>query len=196
MTFLVRHGVDYEHFRAALDQQTRIPAEIAHLPRPIIGYFGLMSDDWIDAELLMRIARRFSAGSLVMAGKITMDLSELSRLPNVHLLGRQPYETLPSYCKAFDVAIIPFPITPATLHANPLKAREYLAAGLPVVSTAIPEVRILPECRVAEDHDVFLRCLEAAIAEPGPRAWRSELMRDHGWEARLAEIERHLVFQR
>ena len=110
------------------------------------------------------------------------------RLPNVHLLGRRPYSELPAYCKGFDVALIPFRINELTLNANPLKVREYLAAGLPVVSTPIPEVEVLGLCRVASDPESFLREVEEALLDPGPRVERSESIRHESWEARLDEI--------
>ena len=191
-TFLVRHGVDHEHFRTALDQETRVPDGIAHLPRPVIGYFGLIAEDWVDLDLLIHVAKRYPQGSLVMLGKTTMDVSRLAALPNVHMIGRRPYSELPAYCKGFDVALIPFPISEVTLNANPLKAREYLAAGLPVVSTAIPEVEVLGCCRIGHDHDGFVSEIEAALAEPGPKAWRSEAIRTESWAARLGEIRQHL----
>jgi glycosyltransferase involved in cell wall biosynthesis len=191
-TVLVRHGVDYEHFRRALDPSTAVPDEIARLPRPVIGYFGLISQDWVDVELMERVARRFAAGSVVMLGKVAMDVSALRRLPNVHLLGRKPYETLPAYCKGFDAALIPFPINEATLNANPLKAREYLAAGLPVISTAIPEVEVLGRCRIGTDREGFINELRDALAEPGPSVSRSDGVRDQSWAARLEQVEREL----
>jgi glycosyltransferase involved in cell wall biosynthesis len=192
-TFLVRHGVDFDHFRRALDSTTSIPDEIARLPRPIIGYFGWITQDWIDLELLIGLAERFSGGSLVMLGKISMDVSRLRAFPNVHLLGRKPYESLPAYCKGFDVGIIPFPISEVTLNANPLKAREYLAAGLPVVSTAIPEVEVLGLCSTARDRPDFLRQTEQALVEPGPSRGRSEMVRDQSWDAKLADVTEHIM---
>ena len=86
----------------------------------------------------------------MLLGKVTTDISRLTALPNVHLLGRKPFATLPGYSKGFDVAINPFPISEVTLNANPLKVREYLAAGLPVVSTRIPEVEVLGQCRIGD----------------------------------------------
>ena len=192
-TFLVRHGVDFDHFHRALASTTSVPDEIARLPRPIIGYFGLISRDWIDLDLLVGLAERFSHGSLVMLGKIAMDVSRLRVLPSVHLLGRKPYDSLPAYCKGFDVGIIPFPINEVTLNANPLKAREYLAAGLPVVSTAIPEVEVLGLCLTARDRQDFMRQTEVALLEPGPSRQRSELVRDQSWSAKLVEITEHIM---
>jgi glycosyltransferase involved in cell wall biosynthesis len=192
-THLVRHGVNLQHFRSALDPKTTIPDDLAKLPRPILGYFGLMADDWFDAELVMRIAKRFSGGSVVLLGKVTMDLSKLTALSNVHVLGQKPYEELPRYCKGFDVGVLPFPISEVTLNANPLKVREYLAAGLPVVSTAIPEVEVLNACRIGRDAEGFVREIEAALDDPGPSAKRSESMSGESWEAKLDEIRGHVA---
>jgi glycosyltransferase involved in cell wall biosynthesis len=187
-TYLVRHGVDFDHFQKVFDSETIIPESIANLPRPILGYFGLMTDDWVDLSLLKAVAERYSHGSLVLLGKSGMDLSELITLPNVHYLGRQPYGSLPGFCKGFDAALIPFPISEVTLNANPLKAREYLAAGLPVISTAIPEVEFLGECGIGHDLPEFLTRIEEALLSPGPNRERSEKMRSESWQARLEQI--------
>jgi glycosyltransferase involved in cell wall biosynthesis len=187
---LVRHGVAFEHFQKALAAETPVPAEVARLPRPILGYFGLMATDWIDVDLMARVAERFSSGSLVLLGRVTMDLSRLTALPNVHLLGRKPFATLPAYCKGFDVALNPFPLSDVTRSSNPLKVREYLAAGLPVVSTRIPEVERLREVRVADSAEEFCAAIEHALEKPGPHAARSECMRGESWEAKLDEVRR------
>lgn len=187
---LVRHGVDYRHFRRALDETTIVPGDIAAIRHPIVGYFGLIAEDWVDVPLLAHIAERMPEVSVVLLGKVTMDVSPLRRYSNVHLLGRKAYSDLPAYCKAFDVGIVPFPISEVTLNANPLKAREYLAAGLPVVSTAVPEVAVLPDCRIATGHDSFVEQLRLALREPGFSPRRSEAMESETWEARLDEIRR------
>lgn len=188
---LVRHGVDYRHFRTALDADTVVPDEIARLPRPIIGYFGLIAEDWVDVPLLVHLARSFPHGSLVMLGKATMDVAALAAEPNIHLFGRKPYADLPAYCKGFDVAVIPFPVTEVTLNANPLKAREYLAAGLPVVSTPIPEVEILDTCGIGHGPAQFVSEVEKALAQPGVIPVRSGTMASESWSARLEEIRAH-----
>jgi glycosyltransferase involved in cell wall biosynthesis len=192
-TILVRHGVDYDHFRKALDEQTPIPVEIAILSRPVIGYFGLISADWVDINLLVHLAKSIPEASLVMLGKVAMDISPLQGLSNVHILGHKPYETLPNYCKGFDAAIIPFPINRATLNANPLKLREYLAAGLPVVSTAIPEAEAVEQCRIGADADSFVAEVRAALQRPGCSVAVSETMQRHSWASRLAEVEAALL---
>lgn len=192
-TVLIKHGVDARHYRAALDPNTRVPDEIKDLPKPVIGYFGLMAADWIDIDLMVHVAKHFSHGSMVLLGKVTTDMSRLTDLPNVHLLGRKPYATLPAYSKGFDVAMLPFPISEVTLNSNPLKAREYLAAGLPVVSTRIPEVEAIGRCRIADTKEDFVRELEEALKDPGPKAERSDWMKNESWEGKVDELRRHLA---
>ena len=191
-TVLVRHGVDLTHYRKALDPAIPIPPDVAGLPHPVIGFFGLIAD-WVDVELLAEVAKHFSSGSLVLLGKVTTDVSALSGLPNVHLLGRKPYGELPGYCKVFDVALNPFRINELTLNANPLKVREYLAAGLPVVSTPIPEVEQLGLCHIADGPEATIRAIETALAEPDTREARSARIRSESWEARIDEIRAHFA---
>ena len=191
-TVLVRHGVDYAHFRTALDPQTQVPEELKRLPGPVIGYFGLIAQDWVDLPLIAHVAQSLPSTSIVMLGKITMDVTLLKQFPNVHLLGRRPYQSLPAYCRGFDVAMIPFPINEVTVHANPLKLREYLAAGLPVVSTAIPEVEAIKCCHIARGPAEFATQIKTALLEGGPSAARSDAMRDQSWDHRLEEIVTHL----
>jgi glycosyltransferase involved in cell wall biosynthesis len=191
-TVLIRHGVDFDHFRKALDPETIVPEEIRDLPHPVIGFFGLIAD-WVDLDLLAAVAKRFPNGSMVLLGKSTTDTSALEQIPNVHLLGRKPYTSLPAYCKGFDVALMPFRINELTLNANPLKVREYLAAGLPVVSTAIPEVEVLGLCRIGHDEASFIREVELALQDPGPSVARSELIRSESWGARVDELRECLA---
>ena len=91
------------------------------------------------------------------------------------------------------MAIIPFPVSEVTLNANPLKAREYLAAGLPVVSTAIPEVEVLGQCRIGRTPDEFVAEIRAALAEPGPSPRRSRGMENASWSIRLEEVRQHVA---
>jgi glycosyltransferase involved in cell wall biosynthesis len=191
-TVLIRHGVDFDHFRKALDPETIVPEEIRDLPHPVIGFFGLIAD-WVDLELMAEVAKRYPNGSMVLVGKATTDTSVLEQLSNVHLLGRKPYASLPAYCKGFDVALMPFRINELTLNANPLKVREYIAAGLPVVSTAIPEVEVLGLCRIGRDHPSFIQEVELALQDPGPSVARSESIRSESWGARVDELRASLA---
>lgn len=197
-TFVIRHGTDWKHFRTALDPGLPIPPDIADLPRPIVGFHGLLAD-WVDYELIKKVAEHFQNGSVVLVGKIAVDAEQkvkiLDDVPNVHFLGRKPYAELPAYCKAFDVALNPFEINELTLAANPLKVREYLAAGLPVVSTDIPEVRVLEDCRVGKDHNDFIHKIEEALANPKPRKTVSDAVAHESWEVKVDELREILSTQ-
>jgi len=184
------HGVDYGHFVRALDPAIAGPEDVAHLPRPIIGFFGLIHN-WIDLPLIAAIARKHPEWSVVLIGKADVDLALLKDLPNVHLLGRRPYETLPSYCKAFNVGIIPFVLNELTRNVNPIKLREYLSAGLPVVSTALPEVLAYPDhVSVGSTPEEFIAQIERAIREDNPvaRRQRSCAMQHETWEEKVSQF--------
>jgi glycosyltransferase involved in cell wall biosynthesis len=160
------------------------------LTKPVIGFIGLIQD-WIDQDLIAHVAERHPEWSLVLVGKAIVDVSRLARLPNVHLLGRRPYADLPAYCKGFSVGIIPFVLNELTHHVNPIKLREYLSAGLPVVSTPLPEVMHHAEhASIAKEPQEFVAALERAVAEDTPalRRRRSERMRKEAWEHKVAEI--------
>jgi glycosyltransferase involved in cell wall biosynthesis len=188
--FLASHGVDHAHFAKALAPSTIIPAEIATLPHPIIGFFGLIQE-WIDLDLLAKMARTHADWSIVLIGKSTVDTGALKSLPNIYLLGGRPYEALPGYCRGFDVGIIPFEVSELTRNINPIKLREYLSAGLPVVSSDLPEVKFYTDqANVARGHDEFISKVEQAIREDSAEARRrrSDSMRGETWEARVSAV--------
>ena len=193
-TVLVRHGTDFTHFVKACDPATPIPADIANLPKPVIGFFGLVAD-WVDQEAIIATARAHPEGSVVIIGKTAPDCddSKLRAEPNIHMLGRKPYADLPGYSKAFDVALMPFKVSELTLNANPLKVREYLASGLPVVSTDLPEVRKVGLCKIASDTEDFVRKVDECLAEgPGPNRERADKIFNESWDARVEEIRHHV----
>jgi len=186
---LVQHGVDLEHFAKAFSAATTVPDDLKGAPGPIIGFWGLIAD-WVDLPLIRHVADAFSGGTVVLLGDTKTNTKPLDGARNIRVLGRKPYADLPRYAKAFDVALMPFKVNELTLAANPLKVREYLAAGLPVVSTAIPEVERLGVCRIGKDADGVVREIAAAIAAgPGPSEVRAAQVRGEGWEARVAEMQ-------
>ena len=186
---LVQHGVDLEHFAKAFSAATTVPDDLKGAPGPIIGFWGLIAD-WVDLPLIRHVADAFSGGTVVLLGDTNTNTKPLDGAHNIRVLGRKPYADLPGYAKAFDVALMPFKVNELTLAANPLKVREYLAAGLPVVSTAIPEVERLGVCRIGKDVDGVVREIAAAIAAgPGPSEVRAAQVRGEGWEARVAEMQ-------
>jgi glycosyltransferase involved in cell wall biosynthesis len=188
-TSMVTHGVDLEHFRKACDPKIALPADIAGFRRPVIGFFGLIAD-WVDLNLIRFLSVSRPSWSFVLIGKVDTDLSAIKGLANVHLLGQKSYSVLPSYCAGIDVAILPFVVNQLTLAANPLKLREYLAAGLPVVTTDIPEARRLGEhLRVGATYDEFMAHIEVYLAQgAGPHLSISDAMAGESWEAKVEEM--------
>ncbi len=190
-TVLVRHGVDHAHFARALDPSLAVPRDLARLPRPVVGFFGLVAD-WIDLALVRQVADAYPSASVVLLGRVVTSTAPLDGARNVHLLGRKPYADLPAYCRGFDVAITPFERNELSLAANPLKAREYVAAGLPNVCTDLPELRNVPGCTVAADDVAFVSAVGEALRRGGPDAARSALVRSESWEAKVEELRRHV----
>jgi glycosyltransferase involved in cell wall biosynthesis len=191
-TFLVTHGVDVAHFRKACDPGTVVPDEMKAIKGPIVGFFGLLAD-WVDLELIRFVAESRPNWNVVLLGKATTDMKAVEGIPNVHWLGTKPYQDLPSYAKAFDVAILPFAINELTLNSNPLKLREYLAAGLPVVSTAIPEAeRLEGALRVGRTRAEFLEQIDAIVrsGKTGPQMSISLDMDRESWDNKVEELSR------
>jgi glycosyltransferase involved in cell wall biosynthesis len=191
-TFVSPHGVDHALFSKALDDTTVVPPDLADLPRPRIGFYGTLRD-WVDFELLAHVARKRPDWHIVLIGQQLADLTPIQGLTNVHLLGQKQHSELPAYCKGFDVGMIPYRIDERMTFVNPLKLREYVSAGLPVVSTPVPEVaRLSHLAYVATTKDEFVSAIERALNETtaGQRAKRSRAMADETWTARVAQVVR------
>ena len=191
-TFLAPHGVDHAQFARALDPTLAVPADLEALPHPRIGFYGTLRD-WVDLDLIAYLAKQRPSWSIALIGQALDDLGPLRDLPNVHLLGQKKHDELPAYCKGFDVGLIPYRLGERMQFVNPLKLREYLSAGVPVVSTAVPEVlRYAHLAHVAHDPPSFLAAVERALGEgdPAARAARSAAMTSETWAARVADVAR------
>jgi glycosyltransferase involved in cell wall biosynthesis len=192
-TILVTHGVDYEHFSRAVREDLPCPPDIAGIPHPRLGFFGLIRD-WVNLDLLAEVARKRPDWHIVMIGDAdsTVDLAPYRALPNMHFLGRKPYADLPAYCRQFDVGLIPFKINELTKAVNPIKLREYLAAGLPVVSTPMPEaLACAEEVGLVDSPEGFLRAVEQSlprVAFAAKRAERAARMAGQTWAGKLRVI--------
>jgi len=155
-------GVDTDHFRNRPDSR---PDALRHITGPIVGFHGLLSD-WVDVELIANAARAYPRVSFVIVGRAVTDITVLSSQSNVVVVGHVPYESLPPYASTFDVGLIPFKINDLTLACNPLKTLEYLALGMPVVATDLPEVRrFVPYVSVADDREEFIQLIGTALAQ-------------------------------
>lgn len=185
------HGVDHAHFARAVDPATPVDPAIAALPGPVLAVVALV-DHRVDLALLDAVAATRPDWTLAIVGPVHVDPGPLARRPNVRLLGPVAYDRLPSVLRGCAVGLVPFVLDDYTRHVNPIKLREYLSAGLPVVATPIPEAATYaPACRVAHGASDTIAAVGDAIASDSPaaRARRSEAMRGERWEARVAAIE-------
>ena len=190
-TFLAPHGVDYAKFARAIDDSLAVPADLAAVRGPVIGFFGTLRD-FLDYELMAQIAKARPAWQLALIGQKMCDIGPLAGLPNVHLLGQKKHDELPAYCKGFDVGLIPYRIDNDVKFINPLKLREYLSAGLPVVSTDMPEVQPYAHlCHIAKTGDEMVAAIERALTEGSreARIARSAKMATETWAARVGAIQ-------
>jgi glycosyltransferase involved in cell wall biosynthesis len=188
------HGVDYAHFARALDPDLPVAEEIANLRGRRIGFVGLL-EAWVDVELLVRIARSRPDWQLVLIGRVVTGNDVLGAQPNIQMLGPRDYSELPSLMKGMDCMIVPFKVTDMTRHVNPLKMREYLAAGKPVVSTALPEVqRYSHLVNVAPSDERFITAIEEEIVSDTPEKarLRRQAMADESWDARFDAVVGHI----
>ncbi|MBW4716980.1 glycosyltransferase [Saccharothrix obliqua] len=183
------HGVDVDHFTARAEDQW--PDDIRAVDGPRIGFFGALDDFVVDFDLLERLAVELPAASLVLIGDATHPMGRFDRLPNVHWLGFRPYDAIPAYGSAFDVAIMPWQDNNWIKHSNPIKLKEYLALGLPVVSTDFAELAAYRDrVRAASGAAEFVEAVRVTLAEGGLRpasALRASVAR-YSWRSRAAEL--------
>lgn len=186
-THLLPHGVDY-----ALFQQPVAPAaELIGQTRPVAGFYGSITH-WLDADLLAAVARRLPDWDFHLIGKIACPVETLASLPNVRFLGPRRHQDLPAYVQHWQAALLPFRDTAQIRACNPLKLKEYLASGTPVVATRFPAANAYDgTVRLAEGADEFAAALLACRDDrPGDRAARQALVAQAGWDQRAADADR------
>lgn len=190
----ISQGVDTDHFKLTGGPP---PDALAHLRKPIVGYYGLL-ESWVDYELIVSCAAAHPDVSFVIIGEVKTDISILSEHRNIIRLNHVPYEDLPRYAEVFDVALIPRRINQLTVAMNPIKLLEYLALELPVVSTNLPEVRRYEDLVfVAEDNDHFVRLIAQALNDntPARRKLRRLAAERISWDSvadRSSEVMREI----
>ena len=187
------HGVDVEHFGRAQNPHAASPNDIKHLGQPIIGFFGLMEGRF-DLDLVAYVARERPQWNFLMIGHVGVRKEEVPVLPNLHFVGKRPYQQLPEYGRQFAVAILPSKASQQAFFGNPLKLREYLAMGKPVVSIGTPEAKQFADLvEIAETREEFLAKLDKVIAQPETHEAvqrRLDRVASQSWEARVAEVLR------
>ncbi len=183
------HGVDFELFSQASDPTTTPAEETRGLAGPVIGYFGTVGE-FVDFDLLAYLIESRPAWTFLFVGLIHADVSRLRAYPNVIFAGPKPYETLPQWAAAFDVAIYAHQVNRQTKHSNPLKLREYLATGKPVVSVVTPETATFADfVYLADDREAYLAAIERALREDSSELRQKRMASVSGvsWDARFAE---------
>ena len=190
-TILVPHGVDYGHFSRAVHEDLPCPPDLAPIPKPRLGFFGLIRD-WVDVDLMAAVAQKKPEWHFVIIGDAdsNIDLEKYQTIPNMHFLGRRAYTDLPAYCRHLDAGLIPFKINDLTIAVNPIKLREYLAAGLPVIGTPLPEVSLYENLvDIADSPDEFIAAFENRLAESETKRYeRSTAMASESWPQKVETI--------
>lgn len=186
---------DFTHFAQAREASTIVPADIAALKKPVIGFVGAISGYKVDFELLKSMAQQHPEWQIVLIGKVGegdphTDVTELKSLPNIHFMGPRPYADLPACMKGFDVAILPCMLNEYTRSMFPMKFFEYLAAGLPVVSTALHALQGHKDVAcITNGHKEFIAGIEAALRdEAAPLERRLDCALDQTYERRTGKM--------
>ena len=189
-------GVDVEHFGRARGEDLAVSPALEGLPSPLLGYFGVI-DERLDYALIAALAEAFPEATVVMAGPLAkVEREQLPAHANIRWLGQRAYEELPALVKGFDVCLMPFALNDATRYINPTKTLEYLAAGKPVVSTAVADVvRNFGEVvAVAGDQEAFIGAVRRALREADADRVAEGIARAEAatWDATVAAMRGHV----
>ena len=169
------------------ERNSEKPEDIADTPGPIVGFFGSIDDHTSDIPFLEKVVDLLEDMSFVFVGKASSDCSALESRANVSMLGQKPYEQIPHYGKCFDVAIMPWRQNKWIEACNPIKLKEYLALGKPVVSTPFTELqKYLDVIYEATTPEQFARSIRQALDEDCPEriAQRRERIKDATWQCK------------
>jgi glycosyltransferase involved in cell wall biosynthesis len=190
-THVSPHGVEYDHFAKAQEPTLPVPADVAHLKGPVVGFFGLI-ESFVDLDLINWLAEQRPEWQFLFLGRVAVPAESLPKRSNVHFIGQRPYAELPAYAKRFDACVIPYRAGAWSFHANPIKLREYLATGKPIVSVDTPQVRKFEDVvEVATDRDEFLARLDKVLAGPSAPediARRMNRVASSSWSARADAV--------
>ncbi len=184
---LARNAADYDFYLRHC-----IPNDLLEgIKHPVIGFYGAIAE-WFDVDLMVEVARLRPDYTFVLIGGVfDVDVSGLRVMPNVMLLGQQPYESMPQYLCHFDACIIPFKLNEITEAIDPVKLYEYLSGGKAVVSVDLPELEQYRDyVYIAEGAAGFATKLDQAMTDNSIELIesRKDLARQHTWSERYKAI--------
>jgi len=186
-TLLLTHGVDVEHFRSVAEVTPS--RAVKDLMAPIVAYYGLI-DERCNFKIIRRLAAAMPGVTFLIIGQWRVDPGDLARMANIHIIGPVPYNDLPAYLSKVDALILPYIVNDLADSINPLKLKEYIATGLPIVATPLPEVVKLERfVRIANGYNQFHKELADVLTfirreDPGITAF----LHENSWEAKAEEF--------
>jgi glycosyltransferase involved in cell wall biosynthesis len=185
---LVTHGVDVETFVAEGSKRALGPSDVAIMSKPRVGFIGGIDAHTFDPDLFVAVAQQMPDVNFVMIGSCSLP-DGWCALPNVRFLGRKPYDVVARYMAAMDVLIMPWNNSEWIKACNPIKMKEYLAVGRPVVTTDFPALDGWRDLvRVAEGAGDFATQIRAALTEPYDPAPARARVATETWDAKAASI--------
>jgi len=186
----IPNGVDTDLFDPNNPKNCIMPDDMKDLPQPIIGFSGSIGK-WIDIDLIIKTAKHFKNGSIVIIGlnEKNPKINKLSSINNIHFLGMKERKKVPKYINTFDVCIMPFARNKIGEGLVPLKMFEYLAMGKPIVSTESKVLRPFNEVISLSKEDDFVESIEIVLAEKTKESAKSarEMAMEYSWENRINE---------
>ncbi|HEV7798422.1 MAG TPA: glycosyltransferase, partial [Pyrinomonadaceae bacterium] len=186
-SFLLEQAVDFEHWSQVGAGNLTIAETVGRIPGPRLGYFGAIEPWLVDQELIKRAAVERPDWQWIFIGNKSRGV-EIEALPNTHFLPPVAYQNLPNYAAGFDVCVLPWDTAHSfTSYGSAIKVREYLATGLPVVISPLPEYESMSDVlRIARSHDDWFRLVEEALNENDPAAAQARQAAVVGgtWDAR------------
>ncbi len=186
-TLLLPHGTDLDHFAVPVPRARDLPDA-----EKVAGFYGSI-DDRLDLDMLIRTARQLGDWQFVLIGPVQTDVSSLSGIANIHVLGPRPYEALPGYVQHWQVSMILYRVDEQVRAGNPLKLREYLAAGTPIASIAVPALEPYAGIvAISAGPAEFATAVMAASADHERNDLRRAAVAGESWEARAREVAERL----
>lgn len=190
-SFYVGQGCDFTLFKN--DESVVVPEALATIPKPILGYVGALLAIRLDEQILVHLAEQKPDWNIVLVGPEDDDFkaSRLHQMSNVHFLGPQKPESLPSYIKGFDVCLNPQALNPLTIGNYPRKIDEYLAMGKPTLATKTEAMSVFEDyVYIAETKEDYVRLAEKALAENNGELEKNRIdfAKTHTWKKNVEEI--------